>query len=387
MPSGFLQRWTRAGLIALVAAGLARCGGEPVQPELRIGVIATISGPELTVENSGRATREGATLAADQANARGGLEVGGTTYRIAVVFGDDQNVADHAVESARKLIFQDRVVALVGPQFSANAIPVASVAQEARVPMISPMSTNAATTSGKAFVFRAGFTDEAQGRAMAHFAHDNLKAGTAAIVFDIAGDYNRGMAETFERQFVANGGTVVAYESYTSGMTDFSAQLRQVKASGADVLFLPNYSADSIAQATQARELGLDIPIIGSDGWSSARIAEAPAMEGAFFSQHWHPEVDNPLSRSFIADYTAAFKHEPLMTAALTYDSMNMLLAAIQQAGSTEPEAIRLKLAATTEFAGVSGTIGYTGTGDPIKNVVIVQIKGGKASFYQQVQP
>ena len=387
MPAGLLLLWVRAGLIALVALALLRCGGQPVQPELRIGVIATITGPALTVENSGRATREAATLAADQLNQRGGLTINGAAYRVVLVFGDDQNVADQAIAAARKLIFQDGVVALIGPQFSANAIPVAGVAEEARVPMISPMSTNAATTSGKAFVFRAGFTDEAQSRALADFAYDGLKASKAAIVFDIAGDYNRGMAETFERQFVANGGEIVAYESYTSGATDFRAQLRRVRDSGAEVLFLPNYSADSIAQATQARELGLAIPLIGSDGWSAPRVSEAPAMEGAFFTQHWHAEVDNPLSRAFLADYRQAYGREPLVTAAMTYDSLNMLFAAIQRANSIEPEEIRGALAATTEFAGVSGTIGYAGTGDPTKDVVIVQIKGGQASFYQQVQP
>jgi branched-chain amino acid transport system substrate-binding protein len=387
MSPRLLRLWVRAGLLALVAGGLSGCGAEKAQPELRIGVITTASGPEATVENSGRATREAASLAADQANARGGVEVGGVTYRVALVFGDDQNVADQAVSAARKLIFQDSVVALIGPQLSANAIPVASVAEETRVPMISPMSTNAATTSGKQFVFRAGFTDDAQAGAIARFSRDEIKAGKAAILFDIASDYSRGMAAIFERQFTGAGGEVVVSASYTTGVTDFRSRLETIKGSGADVLFLPNYSADAIAQASQARELGLDIPIIGSDGWTASRVAPVPAFEGAFFTQHWHPDMDTPISRAFLADYRQAYGHEPLVTAALTYDSLNLVLAAIERENSIRPEDIQRGLAATTAFAGVSGTIGYTGTGDPQKNVVIVQIKGGQAKFYQQVQP
>ena len=377
------RRFLVAAVLCLL---LSRCGtrADP-PPEIRIGVIASLSGP--AAENSGRATTEAANLAVQQVNAEGGLLVGDVRYQVRLIFGDDENNAQTAVDVARRLIFQERVVALVGPQFSSNAIPVASVAEEARLPMISPISTNPQTTAGKQYVFRVGFVDEVQGQVMAQFARDEFAATTAAVLYDIASDYNRGMAETFQRQFTANGGSIVAFEAYTSGATDFRPALQRIAASNPDVLFLPNYSADSIAQANQAREGGMTLPLLGSDGWTATSVAPVPAFEGAFFTQHWHPAVENPASAAFLRDYTAAYAHEPLVTAALTYDAFSLLFAAMEREGSVTPEAIERGLASTADFAGVSGRIGYAGTGDPIKDVVIVEIKDGQALYYSVVQP
>lgn len=379
------QRLVQYWLLSLLAVGLSACGPARQQPEIRIGVLASFSGAGAI--NSGNATMESANLAAQQINNAGGLDINGVKHKITLVFGDDENNPGRAVDAARKLLLQDTVVALIGPQYSSNAIPVASVAEMARVPMISPMSTNARTTADKQFVFRVGFVDDAQGKALASFAQQEFNARRGAVLYDIASDYNRGMAETFKRQFEANGGTIVAFEAYTTGTTDFRAALQRIQEASPAVLFLPNYSADAIAQATQAREIGITASILGSDGWTSMRVATVPALQGAFFTQHWHIEVQNPQSQRFVADYLAAYQREPLETAALTYDAFQLLFLAMQQQKSSAPEQIQRGLASITAYEGVSGTIGYHGTGDPVKAVMIVQINDGKSTFYKLVKP
>jgi branched-chain amino acid transport system substrate-binding protein len=375
----------RAGLIIPITLALLACGQAAAPPEIRIGVITSLLDPNL--ENAGRATTESANLAAKEINDAGGLDVGGVKYTIKLVFGDDGNNPQRAVDVARQMLFQENVIVLIGPQFSNNAIPVARVAETARVPMISPMSTNPQTTADKPFVFRVGFVDDAQGQALALFAENELKATTAAILYDIASDYNRGMAETFQRQFETLGGRIVALETYTTGASDFRPALERIKAAQPDVLFLPNYSSDSIIQVTQARALGMALPIMGSDGWTGNRVAPVAAFEGTFFTQHWHPEIQTEPSLRFLASYTAAYQREPLVSAAMTYDAFQLVFLAIQRQKSILPEDIQRGLASITDYQGVSGTIGYHGNGDPVKNVVIVKIHNLKPSFYKSVTP
>jgi branched-chain amino acid transport system substrate-binding protein len=385
MRARWIHRCCRVWLISSISLALLACGQAAPQPELRIGVIAPLSGA--AAENAGRATTESANLAVKEVNDAGGLEVAGVKYTIKLVVSNDENNPEHAVDVARQLLFQENVVVLIGPQFSNNAIPVASVAETARVPMISPLSTNPETTANKPFVFRVGFLDDAQGQALALFAEQELKASKAAILYDIASAYNRGMAETFQRQFETQGGTIVALETYTTGATDFRAALERIKAAQPDVLFLPNYTDDSINQATQSRDLGMTVPIIGSDGWTASRVAPVPAFEGAFFTQHWHPEAQNTQSLRFVTNYRAAYQREPLVSAALTYDALQLVFLAIQRQKSVLPEDIQRGLASITDYEGVSGTIGYHGNGDPVKQVMIVKIHNLKPSFYKSVTP
>jgi branched-chain amino acid transport system substrate-binding protein len=375
--------------LAVLLLMLAGCAGRAAAPapadEIRIGLIASFSGK--FSETSGRSTSDAAQMAVKAVNDAGGLEVNGRRYRIVLVQGDDQDNQQEAVKVAQKLINQENVVAIVGPQFSRNAIPVASVVERAQIPMISPMSTSPETTAGKQYVFRVGFVDDFQGSVVARFVREEFGADRAAVLYDVASAYNKGLAEVFKQRFEAGGGEVVAFESYTTGEQDFTAQLMRIKESQPQALFLPNYDSEVMLQAKQIRALGLEAPIIGSDSWNPRTMTDTPELDGAFYSHHWHMDSDNPQSRPFVTAYRQQYQRDPTTTAAMTYDALGLLFQAIQQQGRVDPTAIRNGLAAMQQYAGVSGTIRYQGGGDPVKSAVILQLKDHQAHFYKLVNP
>ena len=372
-------------LVLLVFSALTGCTPkEPQVNEIRIGVIASITG---SIPNVGKSTVEAAQMAAQEINDAGGLEVAGKKYTVTLVIEDDQDKAETAVAVAEKLINQEYVVALIGPQASRNAIPVSNVAENAHIPMISPWSTNPDTTTDKQYVFRVAFIDPFQGQVMARFSFEELDATKAAVLYDVASPYNRGIAEIYKQVFEAAGGKVVAFESYTTGEQDFTKQLEKIKNSGAQVLFLPNYESEVPLQAEQAHRLGLDIPLIGSDSWGTIAPENRTQLEGAYFSTHYAPDIADEPARTFIENYTKKYGHTPDDVAALTYDAFGLLFEAIQSQGLAEPEAIRTGLADIESFLGVTGNMKYSGSGDPIKSAVVLRVVNGKFVFYKLATP
>ncbi len=372
-------------LFLLVFSALAGCAPKEQQvDEIRVGVIASITG---SIPNVGKSTVEAAQMAAKEVNDQGGLEVSGKKYQITLVIEDDQDKAESAVAAAEKLINQEYVVALIGPQASRNAIPVSKVAENSRIPMISPWSTNPDTTAGKQYVFRVAFIDPFQGQVMARFTFEELGATKAAVLYDVASAYNRGIAEIYQQVFESAGGDVVAFESYTTGEQDFTKQLTKIKESGAEVLFLPNYENEVPLQADQAHRLGLNIPIIGSDAWGTIAPENRAQLEGDYFSTHYAPDIADEPARTFIANYTNLYGHTPDDVAALTYDAFGLLFKAIQSQGAAEPEAIRAGLAGIESFVGVTGNMKYSGSGDPIKSAVVLRVVNGQFVFYKLATP
>ncbi|HLT57639.1 MAG: ABC transporter substrate-binding protein [Limnochordales bacterium] len=379
-----MQRWMTTGLMMALLAGLL--GGAAAAQEIVVGLNAELTG---SIPVVGQSSRNGAQLAVDQINAAGGLEVGGRRYTIRLVIEDNEDDAASAVAATTKLITQNRVVAVVGPNASRNAVPAAQIAENMRTPLISPWSTNPATTAGKRYVFRAAFIDDFQGQVVAAFAREHLGAQTAAVLFDIASEYNKGIAEIFRESFQALGGRVVAWETYTTGDRDFSSQLTNIRAANPDVLFLPNYYSEVPLQVQQAQRLGISAHIIGSDSWGSAELLAlgGAAMEGLFFTTHYAPDIATPAAREFIAAYEARYGSTPDDVAALSYDSMQLLFHALQKAGRVDREAVRDALASITDFEGVTGSMRFEGTGDPIKSAVVIQIKDGRFTYYTSVAP
>jgi len=270
---------------------------------------------------------------------------------------------------------------MVGPNASRNAVPAAEVAESVKMPMISPWSTtppltiDARTGEPKQYVFRAAFTDDFQGVVAANFALEELQTKQPAVLYDMASEYNKGIAEVYKKTIEAAGGKIVAFETYTSGDKDFSAQLTKIARSGADTLFLPNYYSEVPLQVKQARGVGYKGKIFGSDSWGSEELIKlaGDACEGLFFTTHYAPQ--------------GAYGAVPDDVAALTYDSFGLLFAAIQAAGTVDREAVREALAAISDFEGVTGTMQFEGTGDPVKSAVVIQIKDGKFTFYKTAQP
>jgi len=369
-------------LVILLAPG---CGAAPGD-EIRIGINAELTGSKPTVGDSCQKAME---LLASQVNAGGGLKLGDKKYRLKLLVEDNEDKAESAAAVAQKLISQNNVLAIIGPNASGNAIPAARICEDNGVIMISPWSTNPKTTEGKKFVFRACFIDDFQGQVMAKFARDHLQAQTAAVLYDVASEYNKGIAEFFKQSFEAMGGRVVAFASYTKDDKDFSSQLTTIKAANPGVLFLPNYYNEVPLQVQQARRLGITCPFIGSDSWGSPEILTlcGVELEESYFSTHYAPDIATDTAQKFIKAYEAKYGKKPDDVATLTYDAGKLLLTAISQAGTLERQKVRDALAAVQDFEGVTGSMKFHGTGDPIKSAVIIHVTGCKFRFYSTVSP
>jgi branched-chain amino acid transport system substrate-binding protein len=379
--------WWQIGALGCLALALVSWGcGAKSENEVRLGINAELTGSKPTVGDSCKKAME---LLAAQINQDGGLKVGDKKIPLKLYVEDNEDKAESAAAAAQKLISQNSVLAIIGPNASGNAIPAARICEDNEVIMISPWSTNPKTTEGKKFIFRACFIDDFQGQVMAKFARQDLKAATAAVLYDVASEYNKGIAEFFKQFFEADGGRVVAFASYTTGDKDFSSQLTTIKAASPQVLFLPNYYNEVPLQVKQARNQGLNCAIIGSDSWGSQELLTLGGqdLEGAFFSTHYAQDIATPKAKKFIAEYEAKYGKKPDDVAALTYDAGMLLCQAISQAGSLDRLKVREALAQEAAYDGVTGRLTFKGTGDPVKSAVILQVKDGQFKYFASVQP
>jgi len=369
--------------LLFLASAVSGCGPSN---ELKIGVSAPLTGD---ISALGLSTKNAALLAQEEINAAGGIKLGDKSYPVKLIIEDDENKPESTATVFQKLINQDKVLAIIGSQSSKCSNAGAPIAESAKVAQISPWSTNPNVTKDRTYVFRACFIDPFQGKAVSVYAKDKLNAKTAAVLYDVASDYNKGIAEVFRDEFTKAGGQIVAFETYMTKDTDFSAQLTKIKGTNPDVLFLPNYFNEVPLQLQQALKLGLTAKILGSDGWDNPELIKmgGSAMEGTYFTNHYSPDSDRPASKDFIAKYQKKYNIMPDAAAALTYDSCYLLFKAIEKAGKADPTAIRDAIAATKNFPGVTGDISYNGSGDPIKGAVIIKIENGKFVFDSAVNP
>jgi branched-chain amino acid transport system substrate-binding protein len=350
--------------------------------DINVAILAPLSGP---VPTFGVSTRDGALLAIEEWNAKGGV----LGRQVKAIVEDSQCTADPAVNAANKVIETDGAKFIIGEVCSSASIPVSEIAEEKGIVQISPTSTNPTVTlnldgTTKQYVFRACFIDPFQGLVMAKFA---LGQGhkTAFLMFDQGNDYVRGLSEAFEEAFVANGGTIVGKESYTKNDTDFSAILSKVAESNADVLWLPDYYNIVNLVGAQAKEKGVTAVMMGGDGWDSPDL-DASASEGGFYSNHYSPEDTRPIVQDWVKNYTAKYGSTPDALATLGYDAANLMLAAIDKAGSDDPAKVKDAMAAI-EWDGVSGKITFDKFHNPIKSAAVLQVNNGKIVFVESVAP
>jgi branched-chain amino acid transport system substrate-binding protein len=353
---------------------------------VRIGVNAELTG---SVPVVGKSCVNAAKMAVDEINAAGGIALAAGTKRVELLVEDNEDKAESAAAMTQKFVSR-RVAAMVGPNASRNAVPAAVVAESNNLLMISPWSTNPKLTDHKKYIFRACFTDDFQGVVVAAFIMKKLNLHKAAVLFDVASEYNKGIAEVFKAEFTKAGGTVASFESYSTGDKDFTAQLSNIKASAAEVLFLPNYYNEVPLQVQQARQQGYSGKIVGSDSWGSDEILKlgGASMDGLYFTTHYAPDMATDKAKKFIADYFARYGSKPDDVAALTYDAFGMLFESIRKAGVAEPEKIREQLSVLSEFAGVTGTMKFTpGSGSPSKSAVVIQIKDNAFKYFDSIRP
>jgi branched-chain amino acid transport system substrate-binding protein len=376
---------TRVAVFVLMIVALVLTACQPGAAgggTIKIAILAPLSGP---VPTFGVSTRDGALLAIEEANAKGGV----LGKQLEAVVADSQCTPDPAVNAANKVIEQDKVHYIVGEVCSSASIPISEIAEANSVVMISPTSTNPTVTlnadgSTKKFVFRACFIDPFQGTVMAKFA---LSKGykTAFIMFDQGNDYVRGLAEFFEKAFTEAGGQVVGKESYTKTDTDFSAILTKVAESNAEVLFVPDYYNIINLVGAQAKEKGVTAVMMGGDGWDSADL-DVNAADGGFYSNHYDPGDTRPIVQSWIANYQKKYSSVPDALATLGYDATALLIAAIEKAGADDPVKVAAAMEAL-EFDAVSGKVTFDAQHNPIKGAVVISVKDGVKSFNASVAP
>lgn len=380
--------------LLLTLAVLMAAGGGPAIAqedcdfvgEIYLGVIAPLTGD---VPKLGQDTVEAAEMAVEEVNAACGLEVDGENYEVIILVEDNESKAESSVAVATRLIVEEDVLGIIGPQASKQAVPTGQVANDRETPMISPWSTNPDTTFERPWVFRAAFLDPFQGPVVASFVQNEFGAETAAVLYDVGSDYPKGLAENFRDAAVENGIEVVGFETFTTGDTDFSSQLTNIISENPDVIFTPQYYNEVPLIVQQARELGYEGPIVGSDSWGTADLLDlcGEACEGLFFSTHYAPDIATEVGQTFIKAYEERYGTTPSDVAALTYDAFQMMFMAIENANSLEKADVRDALANIELFEGVTGTMSFGEQGDPIKCAVIIQIKDGAFTYYDSACP
>jgi branched-chain amino acid transport system substrate-binding protein len=350
---------------------------------LKIGFFGDLSGPTF---NFGQSAMNGVLMAADEINQAGGIN----GHRIDIVIEDDKGSPELAAQVTGKLIDRDKVVAIIGAGASGNSLAAAPKAQSSHIPLIAPSSTNPAVTQAGDYIFRACFIDAFQGEVMAKFAANTLKAKKAAIMLDFNSPYSRGLTEFFESSFGKLDGEILIKQSYSQGDADYRGQLSVIKAANPDVIYIPGYYGDVAIIARQARQMGLTMPLLGADGWDAPELWElgGDALNGCYISNHYSADDPSEIIQKFVHDYRQRFGNlTPDAHAALAYDALRFLGEAIRKAGTTEGQKLRDALAATKNFAGVTGIISMDAERNAVKPAVILKLEDRRYIYQETIQP
>jgi branched-chain amino acid transport system substrate-binding protein len=355
-----------------------------------VGATATIKVGEVDpltggVSQFGIGCHQGFVLAFEQINAQGGT-LGQT---IELVTEDDQSKPGQSATAVRKLITQDKVVAILGDATSSATLESAPIAQTDKIPMITPTATNPRITEVGDFIFRVCFLDEFQGRVLARFAREKLKAERIFTLTDVKQDYSVDLLKFFKDEFTKLGGVIVGEQSYSSGDIDFRAQLTPIRGSKPDAVYVPGYYQEVALIVKQGRQIGLTMPFVGCDGWADQALLTigGKAMDGCFFTNHFSPEDQSPIVKSFVEKFQGKYGALPDTFSALGYDAARLLADAIQRAGSSDSQAVRDALAKTAGFQGVTGQISLDANRNASKPGLIVTVKAGKFEIAEKIAP
>ena len=366
------------------AAGAPSAAGAAPAPadSILVGVATSLTGGQATF---GISTRNGIELALSEVNAAGGVKGKKLVTRVY----DTQGRPEEAASAVTRLINQDRVTIILGDVASSNSLAMAEKAQAAKVPMITPSSTNPGVTKTGDYVFRVCFIDPFQGFVMAKFARENLKLSRVAMLRDNRSAYSMGLADVFERKFTEMGGKVVGTESYSAGDTDYRAQLTALKRAKPEAIYVPGYYSEVGIIARQARELGLTVPLMGGDGWDSEKLFElgGSAVEGSYFSNHYSSQDPAQRVQKFVADYKAKYGGVPDALAALAYDAAHVAVDAMKRAPDLQPASLRDAIAQTKGFPGVAGTITLDESRNAVKSATVLKVGEGTYEFVTTVAP
>lgn len=380
-----LKFLARAAAFTALAFGVATLStaAEPTSAPILIGHYGSLTGSEATF---GQSTSRGIQLAIKEFNAAGGLK----GRQVQLKEYDTAGTPMQAGTAVTRLVTEDKVCAVIGEVASSLSLAGGPVCQKHRVPMITPSSTNPRVTKVGDMIFRVCFTDDFQGFVMAKFASENLKAKKVACLFDKSQAYSSGLKDDFKKAFTAMGGEIVAEEAYSKGDPDFSAQLTKIRGLKPDAIYVPGYYTEVGNIAIQSRKLGLNIPLMGGDGWDSEELPKTAgsAIEGCYYSNHYAPDQPTAEVKEFVKKYQSEFGGStPDGLAALGYDAAKLLFDAMGRAKSLGGEDLRQAIAESRNFKGVTGNITIDPQRNATKSAVVLVFKGGKPVYAATVDP
>ncbi len=392
-----MKRGTK--LLSLLAAGMvfaaltSGCGGSDsggADKTVKVGGLLEMTGGSASF---GISSKNGIDLAFKDINAKGGV-LGGK--KLELVVADTKSEASEATNGMQKLISQDGVAAVIGPNQSSAVIAASAINNGAKVLGITPMGTNPDITvnpaDGKtrAYNYRACFIDPFQGTVMASFAYNDLGVRKAAVLVDNTSDYSKGLAKFFTENFANKGGSVVIEEAFLQKDTDFKSTLTKIKVANPDFIYIPGYYQEVGLIIKQARELGINVPIAGGDGWDSAKLPEIAgkaALNNTYFSSLYSSDEASEMNKKFVEEYQKEYNTKPDVFAALAYESALLVAKAIEDAKSAEPAKIAEAMSKISGFKGVSGDVVFDEQHNPIKSAVIIEYVDGAQTFKTKVNP
>ncbi len=366
----------------LVAAFSVSCTKKKNENEILLGSYSSNTGATATF---GIYQMRGIEMAIEEINKAGGIK----GKMIKHINYDNKSDDNETLSVVKRLINQDGVVALIGEITSGRSKIGAGIAQENKVPMITPSATNPDVTKVGNFIFRACFIDPFQGQVMAKFMINNLKMKKAAILRDVKSDYSVGLAEVFKAEVIKNGGEIVDDIAYQEGDVDFKSQLTSIKTKKPDAIFVPGYYNEVALIAKQAKELGMAQVMLGGDGWSSPKLFEIAkeAINGHYFSNHYTTESTDPKTVEFVKNFKTKYKEDADVMAALAYDATYMMAEAMKNAPEITSDNIRIALSQIKDFKGVTGSVTMNENRDAVKSAVVVKVDGTNYKFITSVSP
>jgi len=364
------------------AVGTDGAPGAASTEAIAIGEYGSMTGSEATF---GISTHRGIEMAIEEKNKAGGVK----GRQLQLISLDNQGKTGESAAAVTRLITQNKVVAVLGEVASSRSLEAAPIAQQYKIPMISPSSTNPKVTEVGDHIFRVCFIDPFQGTVMAKFAIENLKAKKVAILRDVKSDYSVGLANYFAETLKSMGGEIVADQSYQAGEIDFKGQLTALRTKKPEAIFVPGYYTEVGLIARQAKQLGLKVPLLGGDGWDSSKLYEIgkEAINGNYFSNHYTTESTDPVTQDFIKRYKEKFNETPDGLAALGYDSARILIEAMERATTIDSKNIRDEIAKTKDYVGVTGKISLNDQRNAVKSAVVVKVDGNTNRYVTTISP
>jgi branched-chain amino acid transport system substrate-binding protein len=363
----------------------------PATPELpkppedplatRVGLFIPLTGSQASF---GIDALNGAKLAVDEINEQGGV----LDHPVNLIIKDTESRTEQIATVVGELIDTEKVIALIGEITSDRTLTAARLAQERGIPLITPSATNEKITAVGDYVFRVCYTDAFQAAMMTKFAR-SLDVDKVAMFFDGSNPYGISLSKAFKVDFIKLGGSIVAEETYRAGDVDYATQLKAIKLKNPDIVFLPSYFAEAAVIIKQARQLGIEVPFLGTDGWDSNELLTfaGPAVNNCYFASHFSSEHLSDNAKGFSEAYRAKFQATPPPLAALSYDAVRLVADALKRAGSTDSIALKDTLAKTGDFAGVTGTIAFDQDRNPKKPGIILRVQDGKFTYLETVEP